>query len=170
MALIIQDSSNPVSNANSYQSLVDARALAAMYAITLPADDTEAETALINGWAYIDSFEGEMCGERSTDIQNTAYPRSGVYIRCNELPSDEFPSELLYSQLVAAEAFGSGTNLFGGANDGRSIASEKVDVLEVSYFNNGKTGDKVTLPRFDNAIKPLLCTSGNQFNFTVSRA
>jgi len=165
MALIPQDATSPVNNANSYLSLVDARALAEQYAITLPTDDTEAETSLINGFAYIEAREPDMCGTRATDTQNTSYPREGVYIRCVLQPSSPFPNELLLSQIIAAESFGQGNNLWGGADNGRAVSKEKVDVLEVAYFDNGTTGDALTLPRFENTIQPLLCgsTSANQF-------
>lgn len=169
MPLTVQDPANPVNNANSYQSLVDARALADQYAYTLPTDDTEAEKALIKGFRYIESFEPEMCGTRSTTVQNTSWPRTGVFIRCEEFPSDEFPQELLVAQVIAAEKYGAGTDISGGVDDGKSIASEKVDVIEVSYFNNGKTGSEVSIPEFDSTIKPLLCYASNQFNFNVYR-
>lgn len=168
MTLIVQDPLNPTSTANSYQSLIDARALAANYAITLPVDDAEAEASLINAMLYSQEFEPEMCGSRTTTIQNTAYPRADVHIRNNEFPSDEFPLELLLSNLIAAESFWKGVSLFGGADDGKVIASEKVDVIAVSYFDNGKTGDKVSLPRFNSTIKPLLCCN-DSVNFRVSR-
>ncbi len=169
MAITVQDATSPVNNANSYQSLVDARALADMYAITLPTDDTEAETSLINGFAYVESREPNMCGERATDTQNSSYPRTGVYIRCALQPQSPFPNELLLSQLIAAESFGAGNNLWGGADNGRSVSKEKVDVIEVGYHDNGVTGDTLTLPRFENTIKPLLCGSDSANQFTVYR-
>lgn len=169
MALIVQDPANPVNNANSYQSLVDARALAAEQGFVLPTDDTEAETALIKARRYVDSYESQMCGTRTTTTQNTSFPRTGVYIRCNLVPSDSFPQELLIAQLVAAEASGKGVDLSGGVDDGRSIASEKVDVIQVSYHDNGKTGTEVRLSEFESTIKPLLCGSTSGAQFTVYR-
>jgi hypothetical protein len=169
MALIVQSPTSPVSNANSYQSLVDARALAAEQGFVLPTDDTEAEVALIKARRYVDGYEPQMCGNRATTAQNTSYPRTGVYIRCNLVLSDEFPQELLIAQIVAAEASGKGVDLSGGVDDGRSIASEKVDVIQVSYFDNGKTGSSVTLPEFQSTIQPLLCSSSSGAQFTTYR-
>lgn len=170
MALTPQIPTAPIDNANSYLSLVDARALAEQYAYDLPTDDTEAEKALIKGFRYIESFEGSMCGSRTTETQNSAYPRVGVTIRCKPFPDDAFPQELLVAQVIAAQHQGSGTDLSGGTNSGLSIASEKVDVLEVSYFDNGKTGTEVSIPEFESTIKPLLCGDVNGLSFQVYRA
>ena len=170
MPLTVQIPTAPIDNANSYLSLVDARALADQYAYDLPVDDTEAEKALIKAFRYIESFEPSMCGTRTTTTQNTSFPRSGLTIRCEPFPDDAFPVELLIAQVVAADYQGKGTDLSGGTNDGRAIASEKADVLEVSYFDNGKTGTSVTIPEFDSTIEPLLCNASNGINFTVSRA
>ncbi|AUR97510.1 head completion adaptor [Vibrio phage 1.240.O._10N.261.52.F8] len=169
MALNVQDPTTPIGNANSYLSLVDARTLAEQYAYTLPVDDTEAETALIKGFRYIELKEPQMCGQRATTEQNSSYPRAGVYIRCNAWPSDQFPIELLLAQVIAAENQSSGVDLSGGVDDGRSIASEQVDVISVSYFQNGKTGSTVTIPEFDSTIEPLMCKSNTGAQFTTYR-
>lgn len=171
MPINVQTPTAPVQNANSYISLADARQLAQSFAIELPTDDTEAETALVKAFLYVDSNEPKMSGTRATTTQNTAYPRDNVYIRCNAVSSDAFPNEVLLGQVIAAEAFGAGDNLFGGADSGRSIASEQVATISVSYFDNGKTGDKVTLPQFENVMLPLydLSRTGTA-NFNVWRA
>ncbi|CAH9016228.1 putative head completion adaptor [Vibrio phage 242E40-1] len=170
MALTPQIPTAPIDNANSYLSLVDARALAEQYAYDLPTDDAEAEKALIKGFRYIETFEPSMCGTRTTEIQNSSYPRTGVTIRCKPFPDDEFPKELLVAQVIAAQYQGSGTDLSGGANDGRSIASEQAGKVSISYFDNGKTGSSVTIAEFDSAIDPILCKASNGINFTVGRA
>lgn len=170
MALIVQDPVTPVAVANSYISLVDARSLAGTYGYTLDADDTDAELSLIKSFRAIELKEPEMCGYRSTTTQGTAYPRSGVVIRCNELPSDEFPVELLLAQVIGAHYFTAGTDLSGGVDDGKSVVREKVDVIEVQYADNGKTGSEVTIPELERTLGPLLCSSSNSFNFVVGRA
>ena len=156
MALIVQDPVSPVNNSNTYQSLIDGRALAATYAITLPVDDIECETALINGFVYIQGKESELQGSRTTEIQNSAYPRKDTKVRGVDVPEDSLPSDLLISQLMAAEAFGQGVNLFGGADDGLNVASKTAGKVSISYFDNGNTGDAPTYGRFDKAFQPLI--------------
>ena len=162
--LTVQDAIAPVSDANSYQSLTDARAMAMIYGLSLPDDDVKAEAALISGCFYINQFEHKFSGERLTDTQNTAYPREGATVLCKPVESSPFPNDLLVAQLTAAEAFGKNINLFGDANDGKSVASETVGKLSRSYFETGKTGNTVTYPRFDNALKPLLAGGGSALN------
>lgn len=169
MALSVQDPVTPTALANSYQSLVDARALADLYGYSLPVDDTQADNALIKGFRYIENHESEMCGERTTVTQNTSWPRIGVEIRGTDFASDAFPGDLLIAQVVAADSYAKGADLTGGIDDGRVITKEKVDVLEVTYADNGKTGKEVSIPEFDSAIAPLLCCGG-AFNPMVGRA
>ena len=170
MPLTPQIPTAPIDNANSYLSLEDARALAEQYAYDLPVDDAEAEKALIKGFRYIESFEGSMCGSRATTKQNTSQPRKGVVIRCEDFPEDVFPQELLIAQVIAAQYQGSGTDISGSVDDGKSIASEQAGKVSISYFDNGKTGSSVTIPEFDSTIAPLLCKASNGMQFTVSRA
>ena len=170
MPLTVQIPTAPIDNANSYLSLVDARALADQYAYDLPVNDVEAEKALIKAFRYIESFEPSMCGTRTTTTQNSAYPRKGLTIRCESFPDDAFPVELLIAQVVAADYQGKGTDISGGVNDGKSIASEQAGKVSISYFDNGKTGAQVSIPEFDSTIKPLLCKASNGLNFTVTRA
>ena len=49
MPLIVQDPTNPTEEANSYVDLADARTIAESMAVELPADDAEAEKAIIKG-------------------------------------------------------------------------------------------------------------------------
>lgn len=169
MPLTVQIPTAPIDNANSYLSLVEARALAEQYAYELPVNDVEAEKALIKGFRYVESFETSMCGTRTTTTQNTSQPRSGVDIRCQPFPDDAFPQELLIAQVIAAQYQGSGTDISGGTDDGKAIASEQAGKVSISYFDNGKTGSEVSIPEFDSTIKPLLCNAVDGLNFMVTR-
>ena len=48
--MLIVETGAGVANSDSYQTLVDGRATALLYGITLPTDDTEAETSLRQGY------------------------------------------------------------------------------------------------------------------------
>ena len=170
MALIEQDPVNPITFANSYQSLSNARVLAGNSGVTLPDEDADAEKSLIDGFYYIESRESQMRGTRATSSQVTSWPRSGACIRGNEFPSDAFPAELLLSQIIAAESFGNGNNLWGSEDNGRVVTKEKLDALETEYADNGKTGSSIYLPRLESTIQPLLSSSATLTQFSVSRA
>lgn len=156
MTLTVQDPAEPVGNANSYLDLASARALAAQYVITLPADDTEAEATLIQSFRYLQGRECEMQGERTTEAQNSAYPRTGVVIRGVDIADNVFPGDLLMCQLLGAQAFGEGVALFGKATDGREVASQAVSgAVSRSFFESGNDGSVITYPQFESAFKPL---------------
>ena len=71
MPLIVQDPTNPTEEANSYVDLAAARTIAESMAVELPADDTEAEKAIIKGTLYINSFESRVDGKRKSPVQST---------------------------------------------------------------------------------------------------
>ena len=81
MALIVENGS-VVAGADSWATLTEARALAAKYGVTLPADDAEAELAMRNGGAYVNGYEPNMAGVRVSDVQTMCYPRAFISCLC----------------------------------------------------------------------------------------
>ena len=168
MALVVEDGSI-VPGADSYVSLADARALAAGYGLTLPADDTEAEVALRNGAVYVGLQEPAMCGRRVSASQALAYPRQGVSLYGFALASDVIPPQVIHAQIVAAVEYGAGTDV-RASSDGRVTETERVEgAVTVSYFNNGATGSATTITAAMDAMRPLLCGSANGVSFNVYR-
>jgi hypothetical protein len=163
-----QDPITPIDTANSYQTLADARTLAARFGYTLSIDDACAEKDMIKAFRYVESYECDMNGERTTEVQNTAYPRANLSIRCKPFADDAFPSDLLLSQVVAAHYAYAGIDLSGGIDDGKAITEETVGKISVTYADNGKTGTSVSIPQFDSTIKPLL-RSGCGFSNIIYR-
>lgn len=170
MALTPQIPTAPISNANSYLSLVDARALAEQYAYDLPVDDAEAEKALIKAFRYVESFEGSMCGTRATTTQNTSWPRKNVKIRCEAFPDNLIPGELLIAQVVAASFAGQGEQISGGANDGLQVQSKTAGKVSISYFEGSSSTGKLEIPEFDSVIEPLLCKVSGGIQLMVRKA
>lgn len=168
MALVVEDGTGK-SDADSYVSLAGARAIAAGYGMTLPADDTEAEVALRNGAGYVGLQEPSMCGRRVSASQSLAYPRQGVSLYGFALASDVIPPQVIHAQVVAAVEYGAGTDV-RASSDGRVTESERVEgAVTVSYFNNGVTGATTTITAALDALRPLLCGSVNGASFNVYR-
>ena len=168
MALVVETGS-VVPGADSYVSLAEARALAASYGMTLPADDTEAEVALRNGAVYVGLQEPSMCGRRVSASQSLAYPRQGVSVYGFSLASDVIPPQVIHAQVVAAVEYGLGTDV-RASSDGRVTETERVEgAVTVSYFNNGVTGATTTITAALDALRPLLCGSVNGASFNVYR-
>lgn len=107
MALIIEDGS-VVANADSFQTLADARTLAASIGLTLPVDDTEAEVTLRQGYLNLLQREFTLQGARISAIQTGIYPRSGVLRSCFPIESDDIPNEVKRAQVYASDAINSG--------------------------------------------------------------
>lgn len=169
MPLIVQDPTNPTEEANSYVDLADARTIAESMAVELPADDTEAEKAIIKGTQYINSFESRVDGKRKSPVQSTLYPRTDATQNCEPIADNIIPYSIKKACIVAAGFYGSGTDMFGGVDTGKSIASEKLGPMERSYFNNGSTSSSIKSEQIDSLMSQFMCNSFGSNNILVSR-
>lgn len=166
--LIVEDGTI-VSGADSYVSLVDARALAAKYNLSLPADDVEAEAALRNGAVYIGLQEPFMCGSRVSPLQELSFPRQGVTLYGYDVASNTIPAQVIRAQVIAAVEYGNGTDV-RASSDGRATSLERVEgAVTVQYFNNGATGANTVITAAIDALRPLLCGLNNGSSFNVYR-
>lgn len=139
MALIIEDGS-VVPNANSFVTLADARTRASIYGLSLPVDDTEAESTLITGAMWIKQQESELQGARIDADQTLSYPRTPVYLYSFLLASDSIPQELIDSQVIAAVEQGVNGGILSFTSQTNNIKREKLDgVGEQEYYSGGKT-------------------------------
>ena len=170
MALVVE-SGVGLADADSFISLEGARAFAAKYGITLPADDAAAEVALRQGCQYVELQQKCFSGSRLTATQALSWPRTDATNAYGvEYADGEMPAQLGYAQVYAAAEYAAGTDV-RATDDGKSIASEEVTgAVAVSYFNNGKTGGAVVITRAMDELSPLLVVSGNNgFEFRVGR-
>ena len=168
--LTVEDGS-VVAGADSFISLVDARALAAKYGWTLPADDTAAEVSLRNGVQYVDLQEPRFNGSRVSAEQTLSWPRTGATNSFGyEIPSDSIPAQAQCAQVAAAAEYGAGTDV-RVSSDGKNVQSQEVvGAVKRSFFNNGKSSATVQITRALDCLKPLMINSdGNFYNFRVNR-
>ena len=170
MSLVVETGAG-LADADSFISLVDARAFAAKYGITLPTNDAAAEVALRQGCQYVELQNKCFSGSRLTTTQALSWPRTSATNAYGVEYADGYmPAQLGYAQVYAAAEYAAGTDV-RATDDGKSIASEEVSgAVSVSYFNNGKTGGAVVITRAMDALSPLLVVSGNNgFEFRVGR-
>ncbi len=164
MTLIVEDGSI-VPNANSYTSLVDARAYLSSMGYELNADDTIAEQQLIKGFNYVNSFESQYQGCRVSPIQTGSFPRSNVYINGFPLASDSIPTQLIQAQSLAAyeENKESGSLFPSGSN--QTITSEEVvGAIKVSYADNGLDSNAKSFGFIDSLLGALFGSYGSANN------
>ena len=165
MALTVEDGTG-LPAADSYVSLVDARADAALYGWALPVDDTAAEIALRNGAQYIDLSESSFAGSRLVGDQGLAWPREDSY-RCQgktkiDIATDEVPKEIIKAQIAAAVELGTGSDPRPN-DDGLSIQEETVDVITTRYFESAQTGGGFKITAATDAMKNLTCLNKNPY-------
>ena len=170
MSLVVETGVG-LADADSFISLEGARAFAAKFGITLPADDTAAEVALRQGCQYVELQQKCFSGSRLTTTQALSWPRTGATnVYSFEYADGYMPKQLGFAQVYAAAEYAAGTDV-RATDDGKSIASEEVTgAVAVSYFNNGKTGGSVVITRAMDELAPLLVVCGNNgFEFRVGR-
>jgi len=135
MALIIEDGTG-VANADSYQTEVDAQALAVLYGITLPVDITEAETALRQGYLNLNTYEPLLQGGRVYAVQTGVFPRSNVYANGFLVASDSIPDDIKLAQLYAASAIAGGVDT-NAVDNGQNLKSFNVDGVYSEEYQDG---------------------------------
>ena len=170
--LIVEDGSI-VASANSFISLVDARAYAATLGLILPVDDTEAEITLVNGARYVNSQEPSFQGERISIDQTMSFPREGVIKYNFAVPSDIVPSDIICAQVEAAAAITSGVNPYP-VDDGKEVKlQEVVGAVKREFFESNVSAKDIEITAALNCLYPItenaIKGTGDGVSFSVYR-
>ena len=171
MALTVEDGTG-LEAADSYISLIDARALALNLGWVLPADDTAADISLRNGAQYADLSESSFAGTRLVDVQGLAWPRLNSF-KCYgtntiNIDSDSVPKEIQKAQVAAAVEYGEGNDPRPN-NDGKQVQETTVGPITKKFFDSGKIGGGFTITTALDAMKPLLCSGSGLFSMRTVR-
>lgn len=159
MSIIVEDGSN-VPNANSYVSLIDARAILNPLGQDLNANDVTAEQQLLNSMNYIEAFRAKYKGQRTERTQPLQWPRIGVCIDDFVLDFDVIPQDLINAQVFAAYEFSTGVALQPTVT-GQVVQSESVEkAIDTSYFNTGMVEGSFNFVRVLDSLNPLFETTG----------
>jgi len=167
MALIIEDGSI-IPSANSFATVAEARAYAEARGIDLPVDDIEVEQALVKAGDYLLSYEQKLKGYRVSASQTMVYPRNGVILFDTRFPNDEIPQQIKDAQIILASYSADGVEL-RPVGDGRETRREKVGLIEVEYFEGGRSSVTPIFNAATDILKPLFTAVGGNF-FPVFRA
>jgi len=160
MTIIVEDGSN-IAGANSYVSLIDARAILIPLGQDLDIDDAIAEQQILNATRYIEAFRARFQGWKSDNGQSMQWPRSGVIIDGSSIGSDVIPQDLIDAQVFAAYENAQG-QILQSSSSGRSLASEEiVRGVKDSYFNTGAVEGSPILVRVNDSLNPLLKSDGS---------
>jgi len=159
MSLIIEDGSG-VAGANSYVSLIDARAILALRGQDLDVDDVVAEQQLFSASDYIEAFRARFQGRKTNDAQSMQWPRIWVLIDNVVVDRTTIPIDLINAQVFAAYEFSLGAALQPTVT-GQSVQSEEVvGAVKVSYFSTGVIDGSSTFIRVMDSLNPLFISGG----------
>ena len=157
MTLIIEDGTN-VANANSYATLVEARAYALARGVTLSTVDATLESQLIQAMDYLEAQRSRYQGNKTYETQLLQWPRANVWIDAYQFSSVGIPQLLKNAQCQLAMEIHNGVLLLPTITDG-AVKREKIDVIEVEYLESSISSSAV-LKKVDSLLQPLFKTTG----------
>ena len=134
MTLTVEDGSQ-VANSNTYVSDGEYVAYAAARGKTIGSTAGDREIELIKAMDYIEGHRSQFKGSKVASTQSLQWPRVNVWIDGFIVDSDEIPAELENAQMEAGMVLNSTELLTTGSVS--DVKLEKVDVLEVEYFQGG---------------------------------
>lgn len=166
MALIKEDGSQVVGS-NTYVDDAEYIAYAAARGKTIGSDATAREIELIKSMDFIEGHRRQFKGLKVAFDQSLQWPRFSVFIDGFDIGSDVIPEELKNAQMETGIAYNGFEVLTTGTN--QNVQSEKLDTLEVSYFNGG-SWQSPQLETVNVYLEVLLNTSSIGISALVSRA
>lgn len=151
--LTIEDGTG-VADADSFLSLIEGRALAESYGLTLDADDTAAEIQLRKGYRGLLTYEASLQGSRTYDVQTGIYPRTSAYSNCVLVDGSTIPLDVKLAQLNYSDAIanGYGTNT---VDNGQDLSGFNVDGVYSETYQDGSTKTNSTIQGVTNSLYPL---------------
>lgn len=167
---LIKETGEIVAGANTYATLAEARAFAALRGVSLSAVDADLEVIAIKAMDYLESFRNEYQGNKLTKEQSLQWPREGAYLDGFEILEDEVPVQLGWAQSQLLMDITSGLDLMPNS-DGREILKEKIDVLETTYAQS--SSGSAPAPIFTKALailQPLFGSNSGSLDLDVIRA
>ena len=166
MAIVVEDGTGVV-DANSYISVDEVKAFAALRGIALPAADGDIEILLIKAMDFIESYRDEFKGVKTVSDQSLQWPRIGVQVDGYDISEAVIPKVLKDAQCqLATDA---NTQDLMPTGTGREVIGEKVDVIEVTYATTGNTTVSPDFVKAKALLSPLLSTGGSGFALVTNR-
>lgn len=110
MSILVEDGSI-VAGANSYVTLVEARAYALARGVALSAVDSEVSSLLITAMDYLEAQRARYQGTKVSAEQDLQFPRVGVIVDTFELDPAVIPSILKQAQMRLIVEASNGTVL-----------------------------------------------------------
>lgn len=156
--MIVVEDGTIVDGANSYITDDEFTSYCDNRGIDYSEDSDERAELIISARDFIDyTYRDKFQGEQVSRDQLLEFPRKGVSVGRFKIEINEIPRELKTAQIEAAVS-SIDIDLYSDS-DGTNVQKEKLDVLEVEYFQSGSSGS-VILRKVRDVISPLLKNGG----------
>lgn len=158
---LIVETSECLADSDTYVDLVEARAIAEKYGITLSDADLVLEQCLRKAYMYLLLFDRRMQGCKVQALQTGLFPRlntssaSSGYL----LGDVAIPSRVKLAQVYAAEEYCKGTdvretNIYDGVSE-----TDISGVIDIKFSSSAKTGTVVTITKALDCLRPYMTKS-----------
>ena len=175
---LVVENGTGLPDANSYCDLDYAVEYCTMKGYTdwLKLTENQQKIFIIRGTEFVDNFY-TWKGIRHRQSQSMAFPRDDIYDD-DRYPVDGIPDKLKKACIEAAflNASSSANTLFSTKDENGKVKKQKVDTLEVEYFNAEQSGlsaadvDYKTIYDILNKLLKGLYKTGDDANHVCTRA
>lgn len=160
MALTIENGTI-VAGANSYATVAELRAYAALRGVTVPSTDAACEVLLIKAMDYL--ADQVFAGDKVQADQPLDWPRTGAWVENWPIPSNSIPRQLVQAQCaLAIEAQTVDLMPTRDLQAGGTVVSESVGPISVTYANTGNVRRVPAIAKADALLRTLLKRNGFQ--------
>jgi hypothetical protein len=158
MALVIEDgTARP--DSNSYATVTELRAYAALRSATVPTKDADCEVLLIKAMDSIESKD--FVGDKRTRAQALQWPRVGAWVENWPIDSTQIPRQLIQAQCaLAVEAQTLDLLPTTEANAPGPVVQETIGPITTAYANPSSVRRVPAVAKADVLLRTLLKRSG----------
>ncbi len=158
-SILVVEDGTIVNGANSYATLVEARAYALARGVTLSAVDAVLDSQMIKAVDYLESKRARYQGSKVDASQALQFPRSGVVIDGLEVAADAIPALLKSAQIQLAMQISAGVDLMP-TTTGPFVIEDTVGPLTTKYSDKVGVNALPEIPAVDALLDPLFTVVG----------
>jgi hypothetical protein len=166
---IIVETGAVVAGANSFASVATAREYALNRGVVLPVSDDEVAAMLIKACDYIQAQESKFSGQRTSVDQELAFPRTGAYLLCVELPVNFIPKVLINAQCQLVIDLQNGIDLLPNLEKSSLVVREKIGPIETEYADPISVGTAPILTASSSLLEQLYRGGSKGFGLVTVR-
>lgn len=159
--VLVVETGQIVSGANSFVDLPDARTQIEALGLTLDADDEKAKAQLTQGYYQLKrSYQSRLKGQLVSQEQTGIMPRLYVEVNGFNVDSDVIPQDIINAQLAYSDSINRGADLNQTAK-GQEVSSESLDGVGSKTYKSGSSSRTTPLiPAVTQWLRPYMKSNG----------